>query len=188
MSTSAAIAAERRIYNPVQRDAATFLETREESGGTRTLIEVELAAGGGNAPHRHVAFAERFKVAEGALTVRVGDDEHTLGPGDTACAPLGTLHCFANRTDEPVRFIVELLPGHRGFEQALQIAYGLAEDGLVNRKGIPRNLAHLALLVELGDTRVAGPLKLLEPVMGLLARRARRRGIDAQLIERYCQV
>jgi len=25
----------RRIYNPVQRDAATFLETSEETGGAR---------------------------------------------------------------------------------------------------------------------------------------------------------
>ena len=30
----------RRIYNPVQRDAATFLETSEETGGERTLAEL----------------------------------------------------------------------------------------------------------------------------------------------------
>ena len=34
---------ERRIYNPVQKDAATFLETSEETGGERTLIEIEAA-------------------------------------------------------------------------------------------------------------------------------------------------
>jgi quercetin dioxygenase-like cupin family protein len=188
MSPTAVLAPERRIYNPVQRDAATFLETSAESGGTRTLIEVELAAGGGNAPHRHVRFAERFKVVEGSVTVRVGDDEHTVGAGESACAPIGALHCFANRSDEPARFLVELLPGHRGFEQALQIAYGLATDGLVDDKGIPKRLAHLALLVDIGGTRVSGPLKALEPALGLLARRARRKGVEAELLARYCRV
>ena len=37
----------RRIYNPIQKDYATFLETSEESGGEHTLIEIEVAPGGG---------------------------------------------------------------------------------------------------------------------------------------------
>jgi quercetin dioxygenase-like cupin family protein len=188
MTPTATLAPDRRIYNPVQRDAATFLETSAESGGTRTLIDIELAAGGGNAPHRHLEFAERFKVLEGTVTVRVGDDEHVLGPGETACAPIGTLHCFANRTEEPARFQVELLPGHRGFEQALQIAYGLAQDGLVNGKGIPKRLSHLALLVDIGGTRPSGPLQLLEPAFRLIARRARGKGVETELIARYCRI
>lgn len=187
MGSTVAIPTERRVYNPIQRDAAIFRETSAETGGRRTLIEVELAAGGGNSPHRHVAFAERFTVAQGTLTVRVGDEQLTLAAGDKACAPVGALHSFANRTDDPVRFVVELLPGHRGFEQSLQIAYGLAVDGLVNARGIPKHLSHLALLVDLGDTRIAGPLKVLEPLLGLLARRARRRGVEAELLERYCR-
>jgi len=77
------------------------------------------------------------------------------------------VHAFANETREPVRFEVELTPGHRGFEQALQIAYGLA--------GIPRNLVHTALLVELGETRRPAPC----------ARWGQRRGVDAVLVERY---
>jgi hypothetical protein len=36
----------RRIENPVQGDAVTFLETSEESGGERTLIELEAAPAG----------------------------------------------------------------------------------------------------------------------------------------------
>jgi quercetin dioxygenase-like cupin family protein len=188
MTTSAATAEARRIHHPIQRDAATFLETSAESGGVRTLIEVELAPGGGNEPHRHVAFAERFTVVDGTLNVRVGDRDLDLEAGETAAAPIGALHRFANRTDAPVTFRVELLPGHRGFEQALQIAYGLAEDGLVRANGIPRRLAHLALLVELGDTRPSGPLQLLQPIFGLIARRARRKGVERELVESYCHV
>jgi quercetin dioxygenase-like cupin family protein len=176
---------QRRIYSPVQRDAAIFLETAEESGGRRTLAEVELAPGGGNEPHKHLSFSERFVCVEGELTVRVDGLLHVLHPGDEATAEPGAIHNFANETTDPVRFQVELAPGHRGFEQALQIVYGLAEDGLTNDKGIPKNLVHTAVLMEMGETRVVGPLRALVPLLKLLARVGRRRGADAALIERY---
>lgn len=41
---------QRRYYHPIQKDYATFLQTSEETGGERTLIEVEVAPGGGNDP------------------------------------------------------------------------------------------------------------------------------------------
>jgi quercetin dioxygenase-like cupin family protein len=175
----------RQIHSPVQQDFATFLETTAESGGARTLLEVELAPGGSNALHRHLGYAERFTCVEGEVTVRADGLLHVLAPGDEAIAAPGVAHAFANETREPVRFEVELTPGHRGFEQALQIAYGLAGDGRTNRRGIPRNLVHTALLVELGETRPAGPLRALTQLLRLLARWGRRRGVDAVLVERY---
>ena len=176
---------QRRIYSPVQRDAAIFLETAEESGGQRSLFEIELAPGGGNAAHSHLTYAERFTAVEGELTVHVGGLEHSLKPGDEASAAPGVMHRFSNETDELVRFHVELTPGHRGFEQALQIGYGLAEDGLTNDRGIPKNLVYAGVLMDMGEMRVAGPLRLLVPVFKLLARWGRRRGVDAALVERY---
>jgi quercetin dioxygenase-like cupin family protein len=176
---------QRRIHNPVQQDAAIFVETTEESGGRRTLLEIELAPGGGNGPHRHLSYAERFVALDGELTVRVDGLLHVLQPGDEATAQAGVLHCFANETDEPIRFQVELAPGHRGFELALQIAYGLAQDGLTNDEGMPKNLVHAALLMQMGEMRVAGPIRALTPLLGILARWGRRRGADAALVERY---
>jgi quercetin dioxygenase-like cupin family protein len=176
---------QRRIYSPVQQDTAIFLETAAESGGRRTRLEVELAPGGGNQPHRHLTYAEHFTGVEGELTVRVDGLVHVLAPGQEATAPIGVLHCFANETDEPVRFQVALAPGHRGFEQALQIGYGLAQDGATTAKGMPKNLVHAALLLELGEMRVVGAMRAVEPLLRLLARWGRRHGVDAQLIERY---
>ena len=180
-----ATAQQRKIYSPVQRDAAIFLETTEESGGRRTLLEIELAPGGSNVAHRHLGYAERFVALDGELTVRVDGLLHVLQPGDEATAQPGVLHCFANETDEPVRFQVELVPGHRGFEQALQIGYGLAEDGLTNDKALPKSLVHTAVLMEMSETRVVGPIRVLVPLLKVLARWGRRRGADAALIERY---
>ena len=176
---------QRRIYSPVQKDAAIFLETTEESGGRRTLVEVELAPGGGNQPHKHLRFSERFVCVEGELTVRVDGLLHVLHPGDEAMAEAGAVHNFANETDEVVRFNVELAPGDRGFEQMLQIGYGLAEDGLTNDKGLPKSLVSTAMLMDMSETRVVGPIRALVPLLKVLARVGRRRGADAALVERY---
>lgn len=176
----------RRIYHPIQKDYATFLETSEESGGEHTLIEIEVAPGGGTTPHYHLTYAEHFEVISGALEVMVGGETRTLTAGEEAVAPKNTLHNFHNATDEPTTFLIELRPGSSGFEKALRVAYGLASDGLSNSKGLPKNLYHTALLFEWGEGRLPGIFALLEPLFGLLARRARRKGIDRQLEARYC--
>src|SRR3712207_4807647 len=102
--------APRRIYHPIQTAYATFLETSVETGGTHTLIEVEIAPGGGNVPHYHDAFDERFEVLEGRLEVLLGKETHTLRAGDTKTAFAGTRHNFINLTGKPTRFLVELRP------------------------------------------------------------------------------
>jgi quercetin dioxygenase-like cupin family protein len=103
----------RRYYHPQQKDYATFLQTSEETGGERTLIEIEVAPGGGNDPHFHKTYDEHFEVLEGALEVRTGDETRTLRPGEKAVAPRNTRHNFRNPTGEPSTFLVELRPGLR---------------------------------------------------------------------------
>src|SRR3954447_24822437 len=107
MSVVSSANTNRRFYSSVQKDAATFIETVAESGGARTLIEIELAVGGGNAPHRHRTYAEHFEVLAGELSVHVDGAVHRLGPGETAVAPAGSLHHFTNDTDAPIVFRVE---------------------------------------------------------------------------------
>ena len=178
---------DRRIYNPIQQDYATFLETSEESDGEHTLIEIEVSPGGGTTPHYHLTYAEHFGVISGALEVMVGGETRTLTAGERAVAPKNTLHNFHNATDETTTFLVELRPGSSGFEKALRVAYGLASDGLSNSKGLPKNLYHTALLFEWGEGRMPGVFAVLKPVFRLLARRARRKGIDKELEARYCR-
>jgi mannose-6-phosphate isomerase-like protein (cupin superfamily) len=179
-------AGKRRYYHPGQKDNATFLKTSEETGGERTLIVIELAPGGGNQPHYHLTFDEHFDVLEGELEVQLGKASRTLRPGEKATAYKTVLHRFRNPTQEPARFLVELRPGHSGFEKALKVAYGLAADGLAAANGAPKNPYHLALAFEWGEGRLPGVFAALEPVFRLLAKRARRKGIDRELEERYC--
>ena len=176
-----------RYYHPIEKDWPTFLETSEETGGEHTLVEVEVAPGGGTEPHYHKTYDEHFEVLEGSLEVLLGKETRTLRPGQKAFAPKNVLHRFRNPTDEPSTFLVELRPGHAGFEKALKVAYGLASDGRVYSDGNPKNSYHLALLVGWSDIRLPGLFGVAEPFFRLLAKRARRKGIDRKLESEYCR-
>ncbi len=128
----------RRIYNPVQKDAATFVQTAAESGGLRTVLDLEVAPGGGNMLHYHKTFDEHFTVLTGEFGVQIGTQQFTLRPGESATVPTMTLHRWYNTSTEPAMVRAELKPGSVGFERTLQICYGLAQDGLANRQGLPK--------------------------------------------------
>lgn len=177
----------RRIYNPVQKDSVTFLETSAATNGVRTLQKLELAPGGGNRLHYHTAFAEQFEVLEGELHVQAGKEIRVLRPGQSVTAPAYTLHRFFNPTAQPTTFLGEIRPGSTAMEQTLQIVYGLAADGKTNKEGVPTNLYHLALVFTLSNSMMPGVFALLTPFFRLLAKKARKKGIEQALIEKYCQ-
>ena len=185
MSAAAAAVETRSFYHPIQRDRATFLETSEESGGERTLVELEVAPGGGNALHRHLAFSERFEVVEGELTVHVDGQDVVLQPGDSATAPIGSLHHFANAPTPPSP-LGRAAPRQPGLRARDPDRLRPGEDGLVAKNGVPRNLMHLGLLAEMADSQLTGVLRVIAPALRALARRARRKGVDRELIARYC--
>lgn len=172
---------ERRYYHPEQKDYATFLKTSEETGGEYTLIEIEVAPGGGNDPHYHRTYEEHFEVLEGELEVLVGGETRVLRPGQKALAKKNTLHRFRNTTEERTRFLVELRPGHAGFEKAIKVAYGLASDG----KNPLRHPYYLAVLLGWSDIGLPGFFTVVKPLLRLLERRALRKGIDKKLEAKY---
>lgn len=176
---------ERRVENPVIGDVVTFVKTSEETGGERTLLAIELAPGGGNTPHYHKNYAEQFRVLTGRVVVEVDGVNHELGEGDEATAPPGSLHCFRNTSRDRAVFQVELRPGHEGFEKTLRVGYALAADGRTNKKAVPKNPMHTAVLLEWSETRLPGIYTLLEQPLRLLARVAHRRGVDRALERRY---
>ena len=176
----------REIYNPVQRDRVVFIKTSSETGGELTLVELQVSPGGGNPLHFHTSFTERFMVDEGELGAQIGKRRLLLHVGESELVPVRTPHrWFNSSTTSSVRVRVELRPGRPGFEDSLRIGYGLARDGLVNSAGVPRNLLHVAVLAELSDTRIVGPMRPFNTVRHL-ASVARRRGVEADLKRRYC--
>lgn len=86
---------ERKVYeNPVIGDKVVFLKSAAETGGAYTLIEVDLAPGGGNSLHTHSEFTETFTPVAGDLLVYDGKQERILKEGEKATIPLNVLHYF----------------------------------------------------------------------------------------------
>jgi quercetin dioxygenase-like cupin family protein len=176
---------ERRIYNPVQKDYVTFLKTASETEGACTLVEVELAAQGGVGIHYHKTYSEKFECLEGELKVQLGSTVHTLLPGQSAIALPGVNHRFFNTSGVVSKFRVTLQPASRGFEQSLQIGYGLARDGEVMKNGFPKNKLALAWLFEISESNLPGWRSIFEFILRRQAKKARAIGLDRQLIEKY---
>lgn len=176
---------ERTIYNPVQKDYVTFLKTADETKGEYTLIEVELAAGGGVGLHYHKTYAERFDCLEGHLNVQLNKQIVTLSPGENATAYPLVNHRFFNASDKPCKFTVEIRPASRGFEQSLQVAYGLARDGKSNSKGLPKDKYALSWLFMISESNLRGWRSVFESILRANARKAIKKGIDKTLIKEY---
>ncbi|RYE00050.1 MAG: cupin domain-containing protein [Sphingobacteriales bacterium] len=177
---------ERTIFNPVQNDWVTFLEMTSENGGARTLVELIIAPGGKVGMHYHKAYAETFTCYEGELGVQVGTEKLVLITGDApVTAGPGDLHQWYNAGDKPCRCTVEITPGCRGFEEAIQIAYGLARDGKVTKDGTPRSVKHLGFLLLLSESKLPGWRGLIEKAFLRIGRRVEKKGIGDRLRKQY---
>lgn len=109
-----------------------FLLRAEDTGGVFSLLEMTTPPGGGPPPHLHDDTDETFHVLEGEYDVRLGDQTHRLGPGDTVFGPRGVAHGFRNSGREPGRLLCVATPG--GMETMFEgLAEILAEPGPPNR-------------------------------------------------------
>lgn len=175
----------RKIYNPIQKDYVTFLKTSDETNGEYTLVEVELAPKGGVGLHYHKTYSEKFDCLEGELKVKEGSTTHTLLPSQTVTAVPMVNHRFYNTSDRVCKFRVELRPASKGFEQSLQIGYGLARDGQTDKKGFPNDRLVLAWLFDISESNLPGWMSVLEFILRRQAKKAKARGVDKILIEKY---
>ncbi|MFT3701972.1 MAG: cupin domain-containing protein [Agriterribacter sp.] len=176
---------ERKIYNPIQKDTVVFLKTSDDTNGECTLVEVTLADGGGVGLHYHKTYSEHFSCIEGEVQVKLGNSLQSLTPGQSATALPNVYHLFRNRSGNPCRFTVELKPASRGFEQSLQIGYGLASDGLCKPNGFPKDGLALAWLFQVSESNLPGWMSIFEWILRSRAKKAQAKGIDKKLIEKY---
>jgi len=175
----------KRVFvNPVIGDKATLIRSAEETKGEYTLFQIEVVPGGGNSLHVHKAYTERFEVVHGALSLQLGKESHVLRPGESFLIPKNALHCFTNKSKVPVKFKVEFRPAQPGFERAIAIAYGLAADGLVNKKSVPYNFSYLAILATMSGTVPAGLARLFTPIFRWVANRSSK--TETALVNKYC--
>ncbi|KAJ4420963.1 hypothetical protein N0V82_004005 [Gnomoniopsis sp. IMI 355080] len=194
----------RTIINPVTHEIATFKRYMSETNQAFSEIHVTVRAGGGVPLHYHAVRTETFTAVSSVMHIQKGSEEIVLAPGETATVPPGCLHRFwnpssssssAGEEDEQkdMSFLVRVSAAaagskvdNEGFEKGLYIWYGLARDGLVGEDGIARNPLHVAVIMYLQDTWIAGwGFWLLNPVFAFLYAVARWTGVEKRLVDKY---
>lgn len=79
------------------------------TNGALCIFDTVRSEPGGPPLHVHADQDEWFYVTDGAFEVRVGDEIHQLGPGDSILGPRGIPHAFAN-TSPTGRIMVIFTP------------------------------------------------------------------------------
>lgn len=174
----------RTIINPIFKDTVTFLQLAEESGNSITEAEITLMPGGENPLHYHKTFSETFTAVEGDLGIKLGKKvSRILKPGESYTVEPMSVHCFFNPTDQEIKFNVKIRPGHTGFEHSLRIIYGLAEDGLTDKKSVPKSLKHAAIILSMSDMNLPGLFTFMFPLLKWMAARAKSNGEEQKLMD-----
>lgn len=121
-----------------------FRRTTGETGGE--LVEFDLVGrpkGFITTPHVHPRQSERHEVIEGSLTMKTGNLERLLRPGDVVATAAGTPH--SHKGDGRVR--VQIRPAQR-FEAWLERIAAIESDGQFLPGGWPKPVAAANLLLE----------------------------------------
>ena len=153
------------ITNRVTGETLVFRTTSADTNGERVVVETFVEPNGAVvAAHLHPAQEERFEVLSGELEFRLGKRKLVAKPGDRVLVPAGTPHRFRNVGEETAHFVCEVTPA-LGFEQLIETMFSLAEDGKVNKKGMP-NPFRLAVIAKhhFGDVRLPFPPAWLQRI------------------------
>ena len=146
------------LRNRVTGETLVFRTTSADTDGERVVVETFVEPNGAvAAAHVHPAQEELFEVLAGELELRLGKQTLVAKAGDRVLVPAGTPHRFRNVGDETAHFVCEVTPA-LGFEQLIETMFSLAEDGKVNRKGMPNPL-RLAVIAKhhFGDVQLPFP-------------------------------
>lgn len=166
--------------NPVTGERAICLTDPFEHPDQVLVSHLHVRPGGRVATaHLHPGLRERFHVLGGQVGFRIGEEEHVLGPGESAEVPPRTLHDWWQLGEEGASVVVEVEPGIR-FVQLVGTLFGLARDGKSDAKGLPKPLQLAVTVSEFRDTIVIAspPPWVQRIVFGALAPIGRARGLE----------
>jgi mannose-6-phosphate isomerase-like protein (cupin superfamily) len=173
----------RVIVNPLSGEQIVIRRTSEQTDGEVLDWELLLEPGGKvPSSHAHPLQEEIFTVLAGRMRFRVGWRRIVATPGQCVRIPPGTVHHFANAGSIPARVAVESRPA-LAMEHLLETAAALAQQQHAAGRALPRP-TELALFMTDFEREVRAPFLppvLVRPLMRVVARLARRHGLD----ERY---
>jgi quercetin dioxygenase-like cupin family protein len=151
-------------------DGSTYLVVRPaaETGGE--LVEMEFVLPSGclpPPPHVHPHQVEEYEVLEGSFEVTVDNQWRTLGRGQSASVPQGTIHTFRNRSGAAVRVRNWHRPPMR-FEDFIERTCTALRAAGVRSKRDPRVYICLSMvMLRFGDTLVPARRRERIPMQAL---------------------
>jgi quercetin dioxygenase-like cupin family protein len=124
------------------------IESAADSGGRRSAIQITLPPHPATPPpHIHPQQEESLLVIHGTLDVLVGREWRTLGPGETATVPAGTVHTFRNRSGQNVTFRTAHVPA-LAYERYIERLYWLSAMNRIRRPSNLPSLLYSSLLLD----------------------------------------
>ena len=178
------------VWNPLSGEKALLVESAEESGGARIVVEFAVEAGGfvPGGEHVHDTVAEHFELRSGRMAFALAGEERVLEAGEQLTVQPGTWHRWWNPGDDEVVTRVRVEPALQ-FEQGIMAFWGLCADGHTNAEGRPSPLFGALLATRYrAELRYKQPPDLVQRVaFPPLAAIATRRGLD-RVLDRYLDV
>jgi mannose-6-phosphate isomerase-like protein (cupin superfamily) len=172
--------------NPVSGERVVVLTDPDANPDGALVAHLTVRPGGRvAAAHIHPTIRERFHVLQGEVGLLLGEEERVLGAGESAEIPAGTVHDWWQLGEDKAQVVVEVEPGSR-FTEMVGTMFGLARDGKVDKRGVPRPLQLAVTAREYGDVMVvlSPPPWAQRLLFGVLAPLGRRRGLQPKY-ERY---
>jgi quercetin dioxygenase-like cupin family protein len=175
------------LWNPLTGEKAMIVESAEETGGTRIVVDFAVEAGGfvPGGEHVHDHCAEHVEIRTGRITFLLDGRERTLATGEQVTVVPGTWHRWWNAGEDEVQARVRIEPALR-FQEMILVLWGLCAGGYTNADGVPSPLFG-ALLA----TRYRREVRFRQPPDAVqrflfppLAALARLRGLE-RTVDRY---
>lgn len=110
------------------KDKIEFIETAADTNGAYLTLLAEVYSGGGPPLHYHKILTQTFKVQEGVLYLKVDDKVHVLKAGDIYVVPPMVPHCESSEKGKLMRCLVEIRPGHAGYQNFMNMTYNRADS------------------------------------------------------------
>jgi quercetin dioxygenase-like cupin family protein len=130
--------------NPVTGERGVIRVGTDTTGGELLVVDLYIRPGGAvMGEHIHPHMEERFTMLRGRVGFRLAGRVAIAEPGVQLIASPGTPHDWWNAGSEEALVRIEMRPAAR-FEAMIRNAFGLAQDGKVNKRGMP-NLLQLAV-------------------------------------------
>jgi quercetin dioxygenase-like cupin family protein len=159
------------IENPVTGERIVVRVGTEDSEGELLAVDTYVRPGGAvTGEHVHPAIEESFTVVRGRVGFRLNGRESIAELDRPLRVPAGTAHDWWNAGEEEAHIIVEIRPGERFEEMALNL-FGLAQDGKTNSKGMPNLLQAAIFAREFSDVLyfTKPPMVVQQLLFGTLA-------------------